>query len=484
MMELLIVTVAERRRWITGVSLQVVNRSWGVEVWLLRRWWGVWMKTFSCPSHAEVFLIWEALMMRIVSLVVVVRDSVGRKHARMMKWSTTRRILRRSHEPQLVHPLLLAPLVLEPHLDHSHAQACVLGQLFSHQSGGFGILIEDILQHLQLLGCDVSPGSSSLAILAFFLVISLLVIIILLVRLIMLRLLWWLGEWFVGAGWVIDNLHLFLLQLSHEVGVVLLAVDASLIVLTHLHPLLQHLAAPDTLETLEVILVSSRHPPHLLPLTEHLATASTHWRTQRGIVRGTVESALVTVAGAGQRLSALVTPDTGLMVALVSVVSYPHDILILDDQSALGTLHDDDVVLDNVLGFVSDGLSCQHDCSAWVSSIYWVSLVSSHLLLCDHCFSAGVSWPMSADLRPLDTGDHWSDLITATKKWCFPWFWSTWGVRQRHRQHHAEMFGWNYVFLEDHAEFMWVYDPATSCILQPIFTHNWISFQITAVTGA
>ena len=51
------------------------------------------------------------------------------------------------------------------------------------------------------------------------------------------------------------------------------------------------------------------------------------------------------------------------MVALVSVVSYPHDILILDDQSALGTLHDDDV-LDNVLGLVSDGLSCQHDCSA------------------------------------------------------------------------------------------------------------------------
>ena len=137
-----------------------------------------------------------------------------------------------------------------------------------------------------------------------------------------------------------------------------------MIVLSHLHPLLQHLAAPDTLETLEVILVSSWHPPHLLSLTEHLATASTHWRTERGIVRGTVESALVTVAGAGQRHSALVTPDTGLMVALVSVVSYPHDILILDDQSALGTLHDDDVVLDNVLGLGSDGLSCQHDCSA------------------------------------------------------------------------------------------------------------------------
>jgi len=43
------------------------------------------------------------------------------------------------HEVQLIDSLGLAPLVLEPHLDHSHGQTRVLGQLFSHQPRGFGI---------------------------------------------------------------------------------------------------------------------------------------------------------------------------------------------------------------------------------------------------------------------------------------------------------------------------------------------------------
>ena len=73
------------------------------------------------------------------------------------------------HEPQLVHPLLLAPLVLEPDLDHPHAQPRVLGQLLPHQSRGFGILIKAVLEHLKLLGLDGCPGPSPPPVLALLL---------------------------------------------------------------------------------------------------------------------------------------------------------------------------------------------------------------------------------------------------------------------------------------------------------------------------
>ena len=45
----------------------------------------------------------------------------------------------------LVDPLTLAPLVLEPHLDHSLGQSSIFGQLFKNLWCGLGILIEAVL---------------------------------------------------------------------------------------------------------------------------------------------------------------------------------------------------------------------------------------------------------------------------------------------------------------------------------------------------
>ena len=50
----------------------------------------------------------------------------------------------------LIDPLLLAALVLEPHLDHSHRQACLLGKLFSHLPGWLRVLVKTVLEDLEL----------------------------------------------------------------------------------------------------------------------------------------------------------------------------------------------------------------------------------------------------------------------------------------------------------------------------------------------
>ena len=75
------------------------------------------------------------------------------------------------HESQLKHPLLFASLVLEPHLYHSHGKTCLLGQLLSHQSGWFGVLVEAGFENFQLFGFDGCSWSPSLPILSFLLVI-------------------------------------------------------------------------------------------------------------------------------------------------------------------------------------------------------------------------------------------------------------------------------------------------------------------------
>ena len=86
-----------------------------------------------------------------------------------------------SHEPELVHPLLLAALVLEPDLDDPHGEPGVLGQLLSHHPGRLGRGVEHVLQDLQLLRGDVGPGAPSLPVLAL-----LLVVVVLLVRVVIL----------------------------------------------------------------------------------------------------------------------------------------------------------------------------------------------------------------------------------------------------------------------------------------------------------
>ena len=96
-------------------------------------------------------------------------------------------------EPQLVHPLLFTSLVLEPDLDHSHGQPSVFSKLLPHSSGRFGVLIEDVPQHLQLLGLDSSPRASPLPVLTLLLVVLLLLLFVFLVRL-----LWRLGEVCLG----------------------------------------------------------------------------------------------------------------------------------------------------------------------------------------------------------------------------------------------------------------------------------------------
>ncbi len=66
------------------------------------------------------------------------------------------------HESHLVHPLLLAAFVLEPHLDDPHWQPGLLGQLLPHQSRGLWRLAEHVLEDLQLLGLDGGPRPPAL----------------------------------------------------------------------------------------------------------------------------------------------------------------------------------------------------------------------------------------------------------------------------------------------------------------------------------
>ena len=77
------------------------------------------------------------------------------------------------HVLHLVDPLLLAPLVLEPHLDHPHRQARFFCQLLSHQSGRFRVLIKTGFENFELFCFYGCSWSSPFAILAFFLVVSL-----------------------------------------------------------------------------------------------------------------------------------------------------------------------------------------------------------------------------------------------------------------------------------------------------------------------
>lgn len=144
------------------------------------------------PLHVVVLLL--RLVGRVVPPLAVVEGDVVRRreHAVMVQRSTLVAGI-----SQLVHPLLLTPLVLEPDLDHSHAQTGVLSQLLSHQSGRLGVGVEDVLQHLQLLGGDVGPGPSPLPVLTLLLVIPLalslsipLLLLVLLVALLVLRFLW------------------------------------------------------------------------------------------------------------------------------------------------------------------------------------------------------------------------------------------------------------------------------------------------------
>ena len=52
----------------------------------------------------------------------------------------------------LLHPLVLGPSVLKPHLDDAHVKPGVLRQLLSDVSRGFGALTVGAAQRLELLG--------------------------------------------------------------------------------------------------------------------------------------------------------------------------------------------------------------------------------------------------------------------------------------------------------------------------------------------
>ena len=73
-------------------------------------------------------------------------DSIGREvhlvESPAMAGREERHPARVDHVLHLVDPLLLAPLVLEPHLDHPHRQARLFCQLLSHQPSRFRVLIK------------------------------------------------------------------------------------------------------------------------------------------------------------------------------------------------------------------------------------------------------------------------------------------------------------------------------------------------------
>lgn len=425
-----LVTVAQRRWRIAGV-VTCRSKVRGGEVWLLRRRRGVGMKAFSL-WHGEVVRLLLVTLMREVSWVVVVGNSVGRRRidARMMKRSSSGRKPR--HKPQLMHPLLLASLVLEPHLYYPHTQVCVLGQLLPHQPRRLCILVEHILEHLQLLGSDVCPGSSPLAILALLLLISILVIIILFVGLIMVRLLWRLWEWLAGGAGVVDKLFINLGVIQADVEI-FFAEYIAIAIVTHLHPLLQHLVTLAAFEAVKVVSVA-RHAPDVLILGEHCVTGAAGGWAESGVVLDTVEGALVTVACADQQLVAVNAGHTAVMVHCLAYLG--HGVLG-DDAGALAALHAD-VVLSYFL-MIWSGALMEHDRSVCKPDNYWRRFlwVTSRLVTCywplDLCTQVSLHWSLHNG-APMGADPGVGTWTATTKKWCFPWIWSTWRLRQRHRQ--------------------------------------------------
>ena len=65
----------------------------------------------------------------------------------------------------LVDPLLLAPLVLEPHLDHPHRQPRLLGKLLTHLPCWLRVLVKAVLENLELFCLDCRSWSAPLSIL-------------------------------------------------------------------------------------------------------------------------------------------------------------------------------------------------------------------------------------------------------------------------------------------------------------------------------
>ena len=136
--------------------------------------------------HVGILLLVMVVVVVKVGGKAAVGHRIGRhKHGMHQRAAaaTARKAAHSGHVAQLVHPLLLAALVLEPDLDDPHAEACLLGQLLAHQPRRLGCRAEDILQHLQLLGGDVGPRAASLPILALLLVLLTLLSILLLLHL-------------------------------------------------------------------------------------------------------------------------------------------------------------------------------------------------------------------------------------------------------------------------------------------------------------
>jgi hypothetical protein len=73
---------------------------------------------------------------------------------------------------QLMNPLLLAPLVLEPDLDDPHGEPRLLRQLLAHHPCRLRRRREDRLEQLQLLRGDIGPRTSPFPVLASLLCCS------------------------------------------------------------------------------------------------------------------------------------------------------------------------------------------------------------------------------------------------------------------------------------------------------------------------
>ena len=143
-MWIVLVTLAQGRRGVADLPLELGGLPG--EVSLLRRGRGEGAEASLVPGPGhEVLLV--LVSREVAGAGVVVAHGTGRGSIQTRVMEAAPRIPGPGHEPELVHPLLFAPLVLEPDLDDPHAQAGVLGQLLPHQPGGFGIIIEDILQH-------------------------------------------------------------------------------------------------------------------------------------------------------------------------------------------------------------------------------------------------------------------------------------------------------------------------------------------------
>lgn len=75
------------------------------------------------------------------------------------------------HKLHLVNSLGFASFILKPHLNHSHGESCLFGELLTNLSGRLWVLVETVFKNFELFRLDCRSWSSTLSVFPFCLTI-------------------------------------------------------------------------------------------------------------------------------------------------------------------------------------------------------------------------------------------------------------------------------------------------------------------------